>query len=86
MIKGPSERNILNLRARLDLFELVVVMDICPELLEIGKDHSRRSFTPTQYEKIEWVCVDINSKDVHVQLAKYLRNDSSRGFDTISSP
>ncbi len=83
-IGGGTGRNIHYLRAQLDLFECIVVMDICPELLEIGKDHARRSFTPVQYEKIEWVCMDINSKDVHAQLSKYLRNGSSRGFDTIS--
>merc|ERR1711862_292034 len=72
------------LRAQLDMFERIVVLDICPELLAIGKDHAEKSFTQAQFEKIEWVCMDINTDGVGTKLAKYLNNDSKRGFDTIT--
>jgi ubiquinone/menaquinone biosynthesis C-methylase UbiE len=83
-VGGGTGRNIHFLRAQLDLFDRVIVLDICPELLAIGEDHARRSFTPAQCEKIEWICMDINSKDVRAKLSKYLNNDLSRGFDTIT--
>jgi ubiquinone/menaquinone biosynthesis C-methylase UbiE len=83
-VGGGTGRNIHFLRAQLDHFDRIIVLDICPELLAIGEDHARRSFTPSQCEKIEWVCMDINSKDVRPKLAKYLHNDISRGFDTIT--
>ena len=45
------------------------------------------SFTADQCEKIRWVCLDINAKDVKQVLASHLSssaNDTKRGFDTIS--
>jgi len=83
-VGGGTGRNIHFLRAQLDLFDRIVVLDICAELLAIGEDHARRSFTPAQCEKIEWVCMDINSKDIRAKLSKYLHNDTSRGFDTVT--
>jgi SAM-dependent methyltransferase len=68
----------------LDLFERIVVLDICPELLAIGEENARLSFTPAQTAKISWVVLDINDKDVRSILAKHLHNDLQRGFDTIS--
>jgi len=83
-VGGGTGRNLHYLRAQLDLFQRIVVLDICPELLEIGKENASRSFTPEQCEKIRWVCLDINSKNVKEELAKHLSNDNNRGFDTIS--
>ena len=83
-VGGGTGRNLHYIRAQLDLFDRIVVLDICPELLEIGRQNARSSFTAVQYEKISWVCLDINAKDVQVQLAKHLNNDINRGFDTIS--
>ena len=83
-VGGGTGRNIHYLRAQLDLFDRIVVLDICPELLAIGEEHARVSFTPAQFEKIRWVCLDINSPDVREQLSKHLRNDLTRGFDTIT--
>ena len=83
-VGGGTGRNLHYLRAQLDLFDRVIVLDICPELLEIGKENARLSFTPAQCEKIRWVCLDINAVDVRVQLAQFLNNDLDRGFDTIS--
>jgi S-adenosylmethionine-diacylglycerol 3-amino-3-carboxypropyl transferase len=83
-VGGGTGRNLHYLRAQLDLFERIIVLDICPELLEIGEDNARRSFTPSQCERISWVCLDINSPDVKKSLATHLRNDLNRGFDTIS--
>jgi len=59
-------------------------LDICPELLAIGEDSARKSFTAEQCEKISWVCLDINDPSLRSKLALYLRNDLTRGFDTIS--
>lgn len=83
-VGGGTGRNLHYLRAQLDLFDRIVVLDICPELLEIGQENARRSFTASQCEKIHWVVLDINSKDVSSKLAVHLRNDLHRGFDTIS--
>ena len=83
-VGGGTGRNLHYLRAQLDLFDRIIVLDICPELLEIGEENARRSFTKVQFEKIRWVCLDINSKDVRSSLAKHLNNDLHRGFDTIS--
>jgi S-adenosylmethionine-diacylglycerol 3-amino-3-carboxypropyl transferase len=83
-IGGGTGRNLHYLRAQLDNFERIVVLDICPELLEIGEESARRSFTPAQCEKISWLCLDINAKNVRQELAKHLNNDLHRGFDTIS--
>jgi len=83
-VGGGTGRNLHYLRAQLDLFDSIVVLDICPELLAIGEENARHSFTPAQVEKINWVCLDVNSPDVGKVLAKYLNNDTTRGFDTIS--
>jgi S-adenosylmethionine-diacylglycerol 3-amino-3-carboxypropyl transferase len=83
-VGGGTGRNVHYLRAQLDLFERIVVLDICPELLAIGQDNARQSFTPAQCEKIHWVCLDINSKNVREELTKHLNGDLHRGFDTIS--
>jgi ubiquinone/menaquinone biosynthesis C-methylase UbiE len=83
-IGGGTGRNLHYLRAQLDSFQRIVVLDICPELLEIGKDNARRSFTPDQCNKIHWVCLDINAPNVRQALAAHLNNDMHRGFDTIS--
>lgn len=83
-IGGGTGRNLHYLRAQLDNFERIVVLDICPELLEIGEESARRSFTEAQCAKISWVCLDINAKNVQQELSKHLNNDLNRGFDTIS--
>ena len=83
-VGGGTGRNLHYLRAQLDLFERIIVLDICPELLEIGQENARLSFTEAQCEKISWVCLDINSPDVKKILSQYLGNDLKRGFDTIS--
>jgi ubiquinone/menaquinone biosynthesis C-methylase UbiE len=86
-VGGGTGRNLHYLRAQLDLFDRIIVLDICPELLEIGKENARLSFTADQCEKIRWVCLDINAKDVKQVLASHLgssANDTKRGFDTIS--
>lgn len=83
-VGGGTGRNLHFLRAQLDQFERIIVLDICPELLQIGEENARRSFTKSQCEKIHWVCLDINSKDVRKVLSQHLRNDLDRGFDTIS--
>ena len=83
-VGGGTGRNLHYLRAQLDLFERIVVLDICPELLAIGEENARLSFTPSQCERISWVCLDINSNNVRSMLAPYLRNDLTRGFDTIT--
>jgi len=83
-VGGGTGRNLHYLRAQLDLFERIIVLDICPELLQIGEDNARRSFTPEQCKKIHWVCLDINSKNVGRELSKHLNGDLNRGFDTIS--
>jgi S-adenosylmethionine-diacylglycerol 3-amino-3-carboxypropyl transferase len=83
-VGGGTGRNLHYLRAQLDLFERIVVLDICPELLAIGEENARLSFTPAQTAKISWVVLDINDKDVRSILAKHLHNDLQRGFDTIS--
>jgi S-adenosylmethionine-diacylgycerolhomoserine-N-methlytransferase len=84
-VGGGTGRNLHYLRAHLALFDRIVVLDICPELLEIGKENARRSFTEDQCSKIHWVCMDINTPDIGEKLAKdHLHGDLSRGFDTIS--
>ena len=84
-VGGGTGRNLHYLRAHLDMFERIVVLDICPELLEIGKENARLSFTESQCAKIHWVCLDINTPDVRAKLSKdHLGGDESRGFDTIS--
>jgi hypothetical protein len=83
-VGAGTGRNLHYLRAQLDLFQRIVVLDICPELLEIGQENARVSFTPEQCAKLHFVCLDINSPDVHSVFASHLNNDISRGFDTIS--
>ena len=84
-VGGGTGRNLHFLRAQLDSFERIVVLDICPELLAIGEENARLSFTPAQCDKIHWVCLDINAPDVRSTLAvEHLDNDIQRGFDTIS--
>jgi ubiquinone/menaquinone biosynthesis C-methylase UbiE len=83
-IGGGTGRNLHYLRAQLDHFKTIVVLDICPELLEIGKDSARKSFTPEQFDRIRWVCLDINSPNVKEELAKVSGNAVTRGFDTIT--
>jgi ubiquinone/menaquinone biosynthesis C-methylase UbiE len=83
-VGGGTGRNLHYLRAQLDLFERIVVLDFCPELLSIGEDNARRSFTPSQCERISSVFLDINSHNVRALLAPHLRNDLTRGFDTIT--
>jgi len=83
-VGGGTGRNLHYLRAQLDLFERIVVLDICPELLAIGEENARLSFTKSQCERISWVCLDINAPNVRSLLAPHLRNDLTRGFDTIT--
>jgi len=83
-VGGGTGRNLHYLRAQLDLFERIVVLDICPELLAIGEENAKLSFTPAQFERIRWVCLDINSPNVRALLAPHLRNDLNRGFDAIT--
>jgi len=83
-VGGGTGRNLHYLRAQLDLFERIVVLDICPELLAIGEENAKRSFTPSQFERIRWVCLDINSPNVRALLAPHLRNDLTRGFDAVT--
>ena len=87
-VGGGTGRNLHYLRAQLDLFERIIVLDICPELLEIGQANARQSFTQAQCDKIHWVCLDINAKNVRQVLAKHCSWNggdlNNRGFDTIS--
>jgi ubiquinone/menaquinone biosynthesis C-methylase UbiE len=83
-VGGGTGRNVHFLKAQLDLFERIVVLDICPELLAIGEVNARKTFSPEQCEKIRWVCLDINSQNVRALLAPHLRNDLTRGFDVIT--
>ena len=83
-VGGGTGRNLHYLRAQLDQFERIVVLDICPELLAIGEENARSTFTPSQCQKISWVCLDINSHNVRALMAPHLRNDLTRGFDTIT--
>ena len=83
-IGGGTGRNVHFLRAQLERFDKIVVLDICPELLAIGEDSASKSFTPEQCEKIRWVCLDVNDPNVKEELAKICGNDIDRGFDTIS--
>jgi len=83
-IGGGTGRNLHYLRAQLDSFDTIVVLDICPELLEIGQDSARKSFTPEQFERIRWVCLDVNDPNVKAELAKISGNEIDRGFDTIT--
>lgn len=83
-IGGGTGRNLHYLRAQLDLFHRIVVLDICPELLAIGKENAERSFTAEQCRKIRWVCLDINDDHVQQVLADHVGGDLHRGFDTIS--
>mmetsp|Transcript_14651 Transcript_14651/g.35686 ORF Transcript_14651/g.35686 Transcript_14651/m.35686 type:complete len:746 (+) Transcript_14651:3378-5615(+) len=83
-IGGGTGRNLHYLRAQLDHFKTIVVLDICPELLEIGQDSARESFTPEQFDKIRWVCMDVNDPDIVSELSKVTGNDLGRGFDTIT--
>jgi ubiquinone/menaquinone biosynthesis C-methylase UbiE len=83
-IGGGTGRNVHYIRAQLDIFDTIVVLDICSELLEIGKQHARVSFTPEQYAKIRWVCLDINAPSIKEELAKVTGNTMDRGFDTIT--
>jgi len=83
-VGGGTGRNVHFLKAQLDLFERIVVLDICPELLAIGEVNARKTFSPAQCEKIRWVCLDINSHNVRALLAPHLRNDLTRGFDVIT--
>jgi len=83
-VGGGTGRNLHFLRAQLDLFERIVVLDICPELLAIGEQNAKHTFTPSQFERICWVCLDINSPNVRSLLAPHLRNDIKRGFDAVT--
>jgi ubiquinone/menaquinone biosynthesis C-methylase UbiE len=83
-IGGGTGRNLHYLRAQLDHFQTIVVLDICPELLEIGQDSARQSFTPEQFDRIRWVCLDINDPKVKEELATVSGNAVTRGFDTIT--
>jgi ubiquinone/menaquinone biosynthesis C-methylase UbiE len=82
-VGGGTGRNLHYLRAQLDSFERIVVLDICPELLAMGQENARLSFTAEQCERISWVCLDINAPNVRAILAPHLRNEA-RGFDTIT--
>lgn len=83
-VGGGTGRNVHFIKAQLSRFERIVVLDICPELLAVGEENAKKTFTPAQCERISWVCLDINAPDVQKQLAKHLGNDLSRGFDTIT--
>jgi len=83
-IGGGTGRNLHYIRAQLDRFESIVVLDICPELLQIGQMHARVTFTPEQYDKIRWVCMDINAPTIREELAKVCGTTLERGFDTIT--
>jgi len=83
-IGGATGRNLHFIRAQLDIFHKIVVLDICAELLEVGKDSARKSFTPAQFEKIEWICLDVNSPNVKKELSKIIGAGLDRGFDTIT--
>jgi ubiquinone/menaquinone biosynthesis C-methylase UbiE len=83
-VGGGTGRNLHYLRAQLDFFDRIVVLDICPELLVIGEENARKSFTPAQCARISWVCLDINSHNIRALLAHHLGNDLTRGFDTIT--
>lgn len=83
-VGGGTGRNLHYLRAQLDRFQRVVVLDICKELLDIGEVNARKSFTPSQCERISWVCLDINVPEVRSKLAVVMDNDLKRGFDTIT--
>jgi ubiquinone/menaquinone biosynthesis C-methylase UbiE len=69
-VGGGTGRNLHFVRAQLDKFERVIVLDICPELLEIGKQNAELTFTPSQCARISWVCLDVNDKNARAKLAK----------------
>lgn len=83
-IGGGTGRNLHYIKAQLDNFESIVVLDICPELLEIGQEHARLTFTPEQFAKIHWVCMDVNAPTIREELSKVCGSALERGFDTIS--
>jgi S-adenosylmethionine-diacylglycerol 3-amino-3-carboxypropyl transferase len=83
-VGGGTGRNLHYLRAQLDLFDTIVVLDICPELLKMGQKNAEASFTPAQCARINWVCLDINSPDVKKKLAYYMGGNVKRGFDNIT--
>lgn len=83
-IGGGTGRNLHYLRAQLNHFNTIIVLDICPELLEIGQDSARKSFTRDQCDKIRWVCLDINDPNVKAELANISGNNVERGYDTIT--
>jgi ubiquinone/menaquinone biosynthesis C-methylase UbiE len=83
-VGGGTGRNVHYLRAQIDSFDTIIVLDICKELLAIGKDSAEKSFTPAQCAKIRWVCLDINDADVKKELAEVAGGDLNRGFDTIT--
>ena len=82
-VGGGTGRNLHYLRAQLDLFERIVVLDICPELLEIGQLNASKSFTKEQCSRISWLCLDVNSPDIAKHLVP-LMSQGYRGFDTVS--
>jgi len=82
-VGGGTGRNVHYMRAQLDLFEQIIILDICPELLEIGKENARKSFTPEQCERISWICLDINSPFLHTQLNKVVGREIV-SFDCIT--
>ncbi|VEU41216.1 unnamed protein product [Pseudo-nitzschia multistriata] len=83
-IGGGTGRNLHYLRAQLDRFRTIVVLDICPELLEIGRQSALESFSPGQCERIKWVCLDVNDPNAGEELAKITGTETGRGFDTIT--
>jgi S-adenosylmethionine-diacylglycerol 3-amino-3-carboxypropyl transferase len=84
-IGGGTGRNLHYLRAQLDCFATIVVLDICPELLEMGKESARQSFPREHCERIHWVCLDVNDPNIRTKLAsKVVAFNIDRGFDTIT--
>jgi ubiquinone/menaquinone biosynthesis C-methylase UbiE len=83
-VGGGTGRNLHFLRAQLGKFDRIVVLDICNELLAIGQENARKSFTHEQCQKISWVCMDINSENVRNELASICGNELDRGFDVVS--
>ena len=83
-IGGGTGRNLHYLRAQLDRFDTIVVLDICPELLATGEKIAHQSFTTEQCKRIRWVCLDINDPNMKQTLAQICGNEIHRGFDTIT--
>lgn len=80
-IGGGTGRNIRYLKQHLDLFDAIVIVDICAPLLDEGERVAQATLEKRDFKKISWVCVDCTSENF---VETVYRETGLKTFDRVT--